>query len=138
MMTEHRRFDAGGHGSNFPPELEPAENTFVCSPHEGLSEFSSADIAPQRRQRDVDSIVLACIAANRCIESRLRDAVENGNELLAVTDATAAAEEALAAAHTNYVFIAHGTATTTDEVVGRLAPADAEAEIARTDGRTDR
>lgn len=138
MMTEHRMFDASRHGSDFPPKLEPAENTFFCSPHEGLSGFSSTDIAIQRRQRGVDSFVPACIGANRRIESRLRDAVENGNELLAVTDVTAAAEEALAAAHTNYGFIAHGTATTTDEVVGRFAPADAEAEIARTDGRTNR
>ena len=59
-----------------------------------------------------------------CVESHLRDAVENGFEVLTVTDATAAAgEEALQAALTNFGFIAHETATI-DEVVDRLVSAN--------------
>jgi nicotinamidase-related amidase len=61
------------------------------------------------------------MSANLCVESHLRDAVENGFEALAVTDATAAnGEEALEAALTNFGFIAHETATT-DEVTEWLA-----------------
>jgi nicotinamidase-related amidase len=70
------------------------------------------------------------MSANLCVESHLRDAVENGFEVPTVTDATAAAgEEALEAALTNYGFIAHETATT-DEVVPRLRGAAPEAESA--------
>jgi len=92
----------------------------------------------QLRQRGIDTLVLAGMSANLCVDSHLRDAVENGFEVLAVTDATAAAgEEAPEAALTNYNFIAHETATT-DGIVDRLAAADAEVTGVSADGGTDR
>jgi nicotinamidase-related amidase len=132
IMFDTRMFDVSGDGADFVPELEPDDNTFVLSPHKQLSGFWSNDAQIQLRQRGVDTIVLAGMSANLCVESHLRDAVENGFEVLTVTDATAAAgEDALEAALTNYEFIAHETATT-DEAVGRL---DAAGEAAT--GRTD-
>ncbi|KAB1187336.1 MULTISPECIES: cysteine hydrolase [Haloferax] len=129
IMFDTRMFDRAGSGSAFIPELEPDENTFVCAPHKQLSGFWSNDINTQLRQRGVDSIVLAGMSANLCVESHLRDAVEAGFEVLVVTDATAAAgREALKAAYTNYGFIAHETATT-DEVTPRLA----QKEVASAD-----
>lgn len=123
MMADRRMFNVEGHGSDFPPELVPDDNTFVCSPHKGLSGFWSSDLDIQLRQRDIDSIVLAGMGANLCVESHLRDAVENGYEVLAVTDATAApGQDALEAALINFEFIAHETATT-DTVVDRLVNA---------------
>jgi nicotinamidase-related amidase len=120
IMFDTRMFDVDGDGADFVPELEPDDNTFVLSPHKQLSGFWSNDVQTQLRQRGIDTLVLAGMSANLCVESHLRDAVENGFEVLTVTDATAAAgEEALQAALTNYGFIAHETATT-DEVVPRL------------------
>ena len=130
IMFDTRMFDVDGAGSDWVPELEPDDNTFVLSPHKQLSGFWSNDVQIQLRQRGIDTIVLAGMSANLCVESHLRDAVENGFEVLTVTDATAAAgEEALEAALTNYGFIAHETATT-DEVVPRLRAAAPEAESA--------
>ncbi|WP_435364151.1 cysteine hydrolase family protein [Haloarchaeobius sp. DYHT-AS-18] len=129
IMFDTRMFDLAGSGSEFIPELEPGDDTVVCSPHKQLSGFWSNDINTQLRQRGIDTIVLAGMSANLCVESHLRDAVEAGFEVLVVTDATAAAgKDALEAAYTNYGFIAHETATT-EEVVARLsqkevAPAD--------------
>lgn len=121
IMFDTRMFDVGGDGADFVPELEPDDNTFVLSPHKQLSGFWSNDVGIQLRQRGIDTIVLAGMSANLCVESHLRDAVENGFEVLTVTDATAAAgEEALQAALTNYGFIAHETAET-DAVVERLS-----------------
>lgn len=126
IMFDTRMFDVAGDGADFVPELEPDDNTFVLSPHKQLSGFWSNDVQIQLRQRGIDTIVLAGMSANLCVESHLRDAVENGFEVLTVTDATAAAgREALEAALTNYGFIAHETATT-DEVVERLSAANAE------------
>ncbi|WP_435066333.1 cysteine hydrolase family protein [Halobaculum sp. EA56] len=135
IMFDTRMFDVAGDGADFVPELEPDDNTFVLSPHKQLSGFWSNDAGIQLRQRGIDTIVLAGMSANLCVESHLRDAVENGFEVLTVTDATAAAgEEALQAALTNYGFIAHETATT-DEVIPRLeAAADADAEGVSADG----
>ncbi|QKG94215.1 cysteine hydrolase [Halorubrum sp. SS7] len=124
IMFDTRMFDIAGDGADFVPELEPDDNTFVLSPHKQLSGFWSNDAQIQLRQRGIDTIVLAGMSANLCVESHLRDAVENGFEVLTVTDATAAAgEEALQAALTNYGFIAHETAET-DDVVERLAAAE--------------
>ena len=124
IMFDTRMFDIAGDGADFVPELEPDDNTFVLSPHKQLSGFWSNDVQIQLRQRGIDTIVLAGMSANLCVESHLRDAVENGFEVLTVTDATAAAgEEALQAALTNYGFIAHETAET-DDVVERLAAAE--------------
>lgn len=123
IMFDTRMFDVDGDGADFVPELEPDDNTFVLSPHKQLSGFWSNDVQTQLRQRGIDTLVLAGMSANLCVESHLRDAVENGFEVLTVTDATAAAgEEALQAALTNYGFIAHETATT-DDVVSRLRAA---------------
>jgi nicotinamidase-related amidase len=123
IMFDTRMFDVDGDGSDFVPELEPDDNTFVLSPHKQLSGFWSNDVQTQLRQRGIDTLVLAGMSANLCVESHLRDAVENGFEVLTVSDASAAAgEEALQAALTNYGFIAHETATT-DEVVPRLEQA---------------
>lgn len=61
--------------------------------------------------------MLAGMSANLCVESHLRDTVENGFEVLVVSDATAAAgRDALDA---GFTIIAHETATP-DEVVPRL------------------
>ncbi|QAU11904.1 cysteine hydrolase [Halorubrum sp. BOL3-1] len=123
IMFDTRMFDVAGDGADFVPELEPDDNTFVLSPHKQLSGFWSNDVQIQLRQRGIDTLVLAEMSANLCVESHLRDAVENGFEVLTVTDATAVAgEEALQAALTNYGFIAHETAET-DDVVERLAAA---------------
>ncbi|CAJ52352.1 cysteine hydrolase family protein [Haloquadratum walsbyi] len=134
IMFDTRMFDADSEGSDFVPELEPDDNTFVLSPHKQLSGFWSNDVGTQLRQRGVDTLVLAGMSANLCVESHLRDAVENGFEVLTVTDATAAAgHDALEAAHTNFGFIAHETATT-EEVVDRLATANVNADAVSTDG----
>jgi len=124
IMFDTRMFDVAGDGADFVPELEPDDNTFVLSPHKQLSGFWSNDAQIQLRQRGIDTLVLAGMSANLCVESHLRDAVENGFEVLTVTDATAAAgEEALRAALTNYGFISHETAET-DDVAERLSGAE--------------
>jgi Amidases related to nicotinamidase len=132
IMFDTRMFDVDGPGSDFVPKLEPDDDTFVLSPHKQLSGFWSNDVNTQLRQRGIDTLVLAGMSANLCVESHLRDAVENGFEVATVTDATAAAgEDALEAALTNFNFIAHETITT-DEATDRLANADIETEDADT------
>jgi nicotinamidase-related amidase len=121
VMFDRRMFDVSGRGAAFLPELAPSEGTFVLSPHKGLSGFWANDVQLQLRQRDIQTIVLAGMSANLCVESHLRDAIENGFDVLVVKDATAGAgEEATRAAHVNYGFIATEVVTT-DEVVAALA-----------------
>ena len=77
-MFARRMFDSAACGSAFHPELEPGDDVIVLSPHKGLSGFWSADLALQLRQRDIQTLIVAGMAANLCLESPARDAVENG------------------------------------------------------------
>ena len=125
-MFDAQMYDVESDGSNIIPELEPDDNTFVLSSHKHLSGFWANDVDVQLSKRGIDTIVLAGMAANLCVESHLRDAVENGYKVLVVNDATAApGEEMFEAAQTNYEMIAHETATA-DEITTRLSTASSE------------
>ncbi len=115
VMFERRMFDVSGKGADFLPELAPSERTFVLSPHKALSGFWANDVQLQLRQRDVQTIILAGMSANLCVESHLRDAAENGFDVVVVEDATAGAGEAATqAAYVNYGFIATEVVTTAE------------------------
>ena len=79
-------------------------------------------------KRGVDRVILAGMSANLCVESHLRELLEQGFEVAVVVDATAATQfpglDGYAAAITNYRFIANDVMTT-EEVVQRL---EAEAQ----------
>ena len=123
QMFDARMYDIEGEGSDIIEELEPDDNTFVLSSHKHLSGFWTNDIQAQFTKRGIDTIVLAGMFANLCVESHLRDAVENGYKVLVVKDATGApGQEMLEAARTNYEMIAHETAKA-DDVTRRLADA---------------
>jgi nicotinamidase-related amidase len=125
VMFERRMFDTAGKGADFHPELQPGPTTFVLSPHKALSGFWANDINLQLRQRNIQTIVLAGMSANLCVESHLRDAAENGFDVIVVKDATAGAgEDATNAAYTNYSFIA-SEVVATDEAVAALKAAAA-------------
>lgn len=123
LMFDARMYDVDQEGSKIVSELEPDENTYVLSPHKHLSGFWANDIQAQLTKRGIDTIVLAGMYANLCVESHLRDAVENGYEILVVPDATGAlSPEMLDAAKTNFEILAHETAKA-DEVTTRLVRA---------------
>ena len=125
LMFDRKMFLKPGWGSDFHPDLVPDENTFVLSPHKALSGFWAGDIAIQFRQRGIDTIILAGMSANLCVESHLRDAEENGFEVLVVKDATTGpGPEATQAAMVNYGLIANEVVTT-DDITGRLREAAA-------------
>ncbi len=125
VMFQRRMFDVSAKGARFLPELAPTRETVVLSPHKALSGFWANDIQLQLRQRDVQTIILAGMSANLCIESHLRDAAENGFEVIVVKDATAGAgAEATQAAYVNYGFIANEVVTT-DEVLDAIRAASA-------------
>ncbi len=120
VMFERRMFETGKWGSEFHPDLVPDDDTILCAPHKNLSGFHTSDVDIQLRKRGIDTIILAGMSANLCVESHLRDAEERGYAVITVKDATAGAgEDAYNAAVTNYMFIAHESITTED-ALGRL------------------
>ncbi len=120
IMFERRMFDKGTWGSEWHPELKPDDEVIVVAPHKNLSGFHTSDVDIQLRKRGINTILLAGMSANLCVESHLRDAEEKGYEVIVINDATAAAgEDAYKAALTNYGFIAHESITA-EEALKRL------------------
>ena len=113
-------FHEGTWGHEFHPDMIPDNNTVVMNPHKGLSNFWTGDAALQLRQYGVQTIILAGMSANLCVESHLRDAIENGFDVIVIADATAGAgPHSKKAALINYEFIAHEV-TTTEDIIQRL------------------
>jgi len=134
LMHSINMFDRGGaltvegfEGSGadwlalYKPYIDDDE-TVVTSPHKVYGPEQN-DLVLQLRKRGVDRVVLAGMSANLCVESHLRELLEQGFEVAVVKDATAAAVfpgfDGYQAALTNFRFIANDVVTT-DEVVGKL------------------
>ena len=74
----------------------------------------------QLRKRGVDKVILAGMSANLCTESHMRELIEQGFEVVVVSDATAAAQVAegdgYQAALVNFRFIANSVWSTEQAV----------------------
>ncbi len=110
-------FQKGKWGAEFHSELKPDENTIILSPHKGLSNFATGDINVQLRQRNIQTLIIAGMSVNLCVESHVRDAAENAFDVITIKDATAGSGEAATQATlTNFEFLSDKVRTT-DEVV---------------------
>jgi len=106
---------------NYKEYIE-GSNIVVTNPHKVYGPESN-DLALQMRKRGINKIILAGMSANLCVESHLRELVENGFEVSVVKDATAAAIlpdlNGYEAALVNFRMIASHVFTT-EEVVTQL------------------
>jgi nicotinamidase-related amidase len=103
----------------YRPFIEDGE-TVVAGPHKAWGPQTN-DLVFQLRKRKVDKVVLAGMLANLCVESHLRELVEQGFEVAVVKDATAAPRhptlgDGYQAAVINYGFLANAVLTTDDAV----------------------
>ena len=71
-------------------EYIDGDNVIVTSPHKVYGPESN-DLALQLRKHGYSKVVLAGMSANLCVESHMRELVENGFDVSVVKDATAAA-----------------------------------------------
>ena len=109
---------AEGTGADFIEELKPFldENTIITSPHKIFGPESN-DLALQLRKNGIDTILLAGMNANLCVDSHLRELVESGFHAHVVADATGApGQAAYDAAVTNFGFVADRTLSTQETV----------------------
>ncbi|MGI9409026.1 MAG: cysteine hydrolase [Hyphomicrobiaceae bacterium] len=100
--------------------------TVVTSPHKVYGPDSN-DLVLQLRKRGIDKVILAGMSANLCTESHMRALIENGFEVMVVTNATAAAQvpgyDGYRAALTNFRMIANHVADTKTTVAAIEAAA---------------
>ena len=110
--------DFEGSGADWLARYKPYINngkTVVTSPHKVYGPATN-DLVLQLRKRGIDKVILAGMSANLCVESHMRELLEQGFEVAVVADATAAAQveegDGFAAAMVNYRFIANSVWTT--------------------------
>jgi len=103
----------------YKPFIEDGK-TVVVSPHKVYSPQCN-DLVLQLRKRRIDKVILAGMMANLCVESHLRELLEQGFEVAVVKDATAAPRhpelgDGYKAAVINFGFLANAVLTTNDAV----------------------
>jgi nicotinamidase-related amidase len=120
-----------GSGADWLEIYKPLINdgkTVVASPHKVYGPESN-DLALQLRKRGIDKVILGGMSANLCVESHLRELLEQGFEVAVVSDATAAAQtpdiDGYAAAVTNFRFLA-STVWTTEQARAAMTATAAE------------
>ena len=110
-----------GSGADWLDELRPfieTPTTVVASPHKVWGPQTN-DLVLQLRKRGVGKVILCGMLANICVESHLRDLLEQGFQVAVVSDATAGPRhptfgDGYLAAMVNYAFLAHAVASTAD------------------------
>jgi len=137
MMHEIKMFDRDGalsltgfdgSGADWLERYKPLINdgkTVVVSPHKVYGPETN-DLVLQLRKRGIRKVILAGMSANLCLESHLRELLEQGFEVAVVTDATAAARhpqlgDGYKAAVVNFGFMANAVMTTDDVVTAMQA-----------------
>lgn len=114
-----------GSGADFMAEYKSYifdGKTVIASPHKVYGPEQN-DAALQLRKLRVDQVVLAGMSANLCVESHMREFLEQGFEIAVVKDATAGAKipegDGYLAALINFRMVANAV-WTTDEAVERI------------------
>ena len=117
-----------GSGADWLERYKPYINdgkTVVVGPHKVYGPESN-DLTLQLRKAGINQVVLAGMSANLCVESHMRDLIEEGFEVVVVSDATAAAKlpgyDGFEAAFVNYRMIASDV-WSTDEAVKKISAA---------------
>lgn len=102
----------------YKPYIEDGE-TIITSPHKVFGPENN-DLVLQLRKRGINKVLLAGMSANLCVESHLRELLEQGFEVGVVVDGTAAAVlpelDGMAAARTNFRMLASESLDTAEAV----------------------
>ncbi len=110
----------------FKPYIEDRQ-TIVVSPHKIYGPETN-DLVLQLRKRKFNKVILAGMSSNLCVESHMRELLEQGFEVTVVKDATAGAKvpegNGYESALVNYRMLAN-TVLTTEEVIRQLREATA-------------
>jgi nicotinamidase-related amidase len=103
----------------FKPYIEDGA-TIVVSPHKVFGPQTN-DLVLQLRKRAIQKVILGGMLANMCVESHLRELLEQGFQVAVIKDATAGPRhpvwgDGYQAALINYNYLAHAVWTTSEAV----------------------
>ena len=93
QLMAARQMMIPGAGGRFMPGLEPTASTVLLSPRKGPSP-SHSDLVVQLRQRGIETVIVAGMIANLCVEAHVRALTDEGFNAIVVGDATATTDDA--------------------------------------------
>jgi ureidoacrylate peracid hydrolase len=131
MLTAERKtsrlesLDESGEGFPLYPKLDVLSADLLVKKIK-YSAFiaGSSDIDTKLRRRGIDTLLIAGTATNVCCESSARDAMMLDYRVTMLADATATWTDEEHAATLNNFLLFFGDVMATDEVIGRLTPAE--------------
>ena len=124
--TRMEQLDEASKGFALYPALEALPSD-LCVKKGKYSAFiqGSSDIDARLRSRGIESLLITGTVTNVCCESTARDAMMLDYRVIMVADGNASLTDEEHAASLNNFLCVFGDVMTTDEVVGRLEPAEA-------------
>ena len=87
VIIENKLLEMNSAGSNFIDEAKPIDGEKILFPRQGFSSFWAKSIQPELNELGIETIYLAGMLAEGCIESHARDAAENGYQPVVIKDA---------------------------------------------------
>lgn len=87
VIVEHKLLEKYSPGSAFIPEAKPLDTEIVLPYRQGFSSFWAKSIQEHLEEFGVETIYIAGMLAEGCVESHVRDAAENGYRTVVISDA---------------------------------------------------
>lgn len=87
VIVENKLLEMNTPGCEFIPEASPLKNEIVLPYRQGFTSFWANSIQEHLERFGVDTIYIAGMLAEGCVESHARDAAENGYSTIVISDA---------------------------------------------------
>lgn len=87
VIIQNKLLEMNSVGSDFIDEAKPIDGEKILLPRQGFSSFWANSIQPELKKLEIETIYLAGMLAEGCIESHARDAAENGYQPVVIKDA---------------------------------------------------
>ncbi len=87
VIIENKLLEINSPGVDFIPEASPLKHEIVLPYRQGFTSFWAQSIQEHLKRLRIDTIYIAGMLAEGCIESHARDAAENGYSTIVISDA---------------------------------------------------
>ncbi|WP_420400278.1 cysteine hydrolase [Flagellimonas sp.] len=87
VIVQNQLLDMNSDGVAFIPEARPLKKEQVLPFRQGFSSFWADSVQEHLEKLGVDTIYIAGMLAEGCVESHARDAAENGYKTIVISDA---------------------------------------------------
>lgn len=87
VIIENKLLEMNSPGVKFIPEASPLKNEIVLPYRQGFTSFWAQSIQDHLKRLGIETIYIAGMLAEGCVESHARDAAENGYASIVISDA---------------------------------------------------